>query len=319
MAIMKRNLGLLGFGRMGSRIARRLTGSGFSVMVFDPRAEVRTQVEEIGATWAVDASDIGKVSAVVITVLPGPIELEEALLGSGSAFASMRRGALWLDLTSGDPRVSQRLVDRAEARGIRCVSAPMGGGPKDAEAGTLKFFVAGNHADVESCRGVLSKPDGITMVGQHPGEAQVVKLLANLLWFGQAIAVTEALLFGQSLGLDPVSVRNALSRSAGASAFLSDSTDALFSGDYLENFPIGRCVEELDTVGALAKQAQSPFGLSTAISDLYREAFDHFGGVDGELLVAKLLEERAGRLLRPGNACGRLPCPESGAAAVSAC
>lgn len=300
---MTRTLGLLGFGRMGSRIARRLVDGEFTVTVFDPRSEARTEVDAIGAVWAVDANELGTVSDVVMTVLPGPAELEAGLLGSGSAFAAMRRGALWLDLTSGDPRVSQRLVNRAEARGIRCVSAPMGGGPREAEAGTLRFFVAGKRADVESCRKVLEVlggPDGITVVGEGSGDAQVVKLLTNLLWFGQVAAVTEALLLGQSLNLDPVAVRNMLSRSAAASAFLTDSTDALFSGDYLENFPISRCLEELNTVAALAKQTSTPFGISTAIADLYREAVEQFGTADGELLVAKLLEQRAGRSLRPG-------------------
>ncbi|MFM9921241.1 NAD(P)-dependent oxidoreductase [Lacisediminihabitans sp. H27-G8] len=302
MVVMMRTVGLLGFGRMGSRIARRLVSGGWNVTVFDPRAGTRMGVEAIGAVWAGDAEALGVVSDVVMTVLPGPTELEEALLGSGSPLSSMRQGTLWLDATSGDPRVTQRLVAHAAVRGVRCVSAPMGGGPRDAEAGSLRFFVAGNRANIESSRDVLdvlSGPDGIAVVGEDPADAQVVKLLANLLWFGQVAAVTEALLLGQSLGLDPVTVRNVLSRSAAAGAFLTDSTDALFSGDYLENFPISRCLEELSTVAALAEQTSTPFDISTAISGLYRDAVDQFGDADGELLVAKLLEQRAGRLLRP--------------------
>jgi 3-hydroxyisobutyrate dehydrogenase len=278
---------MLGTGRMGGPIRERLVAAGYSVTASD---------------LAVASSVAGPVAAaaadLLITVLPGPIELVAAM---AEALPAMRPGAIWLDLTSGDPRVSRRLAADATARGILSVGAPMGGGPTDAAAGTLTFFVDGAPSVVDSIRAVLAElgpAAGVRWVGEDPGQAQIAKLLANLLWFGQAAAVTEALLLGQSLGLNPVTLRDALVTSAGGSVFLEGSTDALFRGDYLESFPLGRVIEELETLENLATQNGSPYTLSTDVTDLYREARAEFGEVDGELLVAKLLEKRAGRSLR---------------------
>jgi 3-hydroxyisobutyrate dehydrogenase len=120
----------------------------------------------------------------------------------------------------------------------------------------------------------------------------------NLLWFGQAAAVTEALLLGRSLGLDPATLLGVLRRSAAGSAFLDGYGGALLDGDVLPAFGIDRVVEELDTLTALAEEASVPFELSTSVARLHRAALQRFGAVDGELLVARLLEQQAGRTLR---------------------
>ena len=91
----------------------------------------------------------------------------------------------------------------------------------------------------------LGPADKTTVVGSRPGDAQIVKLLANLLWFGQVIATTEALLLGSRLGIDLTVLREALGNSAGGSVFLDRHVDLLLAGDYLHDFSLDRCVAEL--------------------------------------------------------------------------
>jgi 3-hydroxyisobutyrate dehydrogenase-like beta-hydroxyacid dehydrogenase len=272
---------------------------------------------------------------VLVTVLPGPAELTLAMLGAahplvssgeagaqargggsndagaagtggagaGGALAALRAGALWIDLTSGDPRVARELATAAAARGVHAVGAPMAGGPADAEAGTLGFFVGGDQAAVERALPilrVLGDPERLERAGDDPGAGHVAKLLANTLWFGQVAAVVEVLLIGQAQGIEPERLAAILRRSAGGSAFLDRHLDALLDGDYLETFGIDRVVEELDTVTALAAEADLPIVVTRLVAALHHEALERFGPVDGELLVAKLLEERAGtRIRRP--------------------
>jgi 3-hydroxyisobutyrate dehydrogenase-like beta-hydroxyacid dehydrogenase len=241
---------------------------------------------------------------VLVTVLPGPTELNAALAadaggaGDAGALARLRTGALWIDLTSGDPRVTDVLAALAESRGIAVLAAPMGGGPSAAESRSLRFFVGGSGAAVERGRPLLGLLGGIHSIAPRPGDAQLAKLLANLLWFGQAIAVTEALLLGQARGLDPAGLARTLAGSAGGSAFLDEYLDRLLDGNNLATFGLDRVVEELETVAAIARDAGVPFELSQQVVQLHRAALERFGAVDGELLAARLLEERAGRTLR---------------------
>ncbi|MFZ4893194.1 NAD-binding protein [Plantibacter sp. Mn2098] len=212
-----------------------------------------------------------------------------------------RPGSLWLDLTSNDPRVATEIASVAAAAGIASVGAPMGGGPGDARAGTLRFYTGGAEAAIDRVAPVLAllaREGGIVRTGDRIADGYTTKLLVNHLWFGQAVAVTESMLLAQSLGIAPASFRDALVGSAGESAFTTGSLDRLLAGDYLESFGIDRVVEELDAVIALAEETGTPFELSTLVGRIHRDALERFGAVDGELLAAKLLEEQAGSTLR---------------------
>jgi 3-hydroxyisobutyrate dehydrogenase len=337
-------IGVLGLGRMGLPIAARLAAAGHAIVGFDVDPARRALAEERGVRTATDAGAVASSADVLVTVLPGPLELRAALLGdtglghtglghtglghagpgdaragnpvSGLAPAGsepdrsapddgllrlLRPGCCWLDLTSNDPRVAAEVARAASARGVFSAGAPMRGGPTDAEGGTLGFSLSGE-ADATAralpLLAALGDPGDVAMLGTDIRAGYTAKLLANTLWFGQVIAVTEALLLGQALGLDLATLRAALADGPGGSVFIDAHLDALLAGDYLESFGIDRVVEELETVRDLAKAARTPSELTGLVTRLHAEALERFGPVGGELLAAKLLEERAGATLR---------------------
>ncbi|CAN5281960.1 NAD(P)-dependent oxidoreductase [soil metagenome] len=273
-------IGVLGLGRMGAPIARALAVH-HEVAGYDP-------VVAPGDPVALAAS-----VEVLVTVLPG--SAEAATLAP--VLAALAPGSLWIDLTSSDPRVIRRLTKTQE---IDVVGAPMAGGPAAAESNLLRFQVGGAAAAVERARPILEILGTVDVVGEDVGDGYTAKLLANLLWFGQVVAVSEAMLLGTALGVPAATLRRTLGASAGGSAFIDEYLDRLLERDYAETFGIDRVVEELDTLAALAQQEGVPFELSSLVARLHREALERFGPVPGELLAAKLLEERAGRTLGAG-------------------
>jgi 3-hydroxyisobutyrate dehydrogenase len=291
----RESIGVLGVGRMGLPFARNLVAAGFPVTVYDvdpARSSAANAVVASSARLLAERSDI------LITVLPGVAEIEDAMLGPDGLVDSLPAGSLWLDLTSNDPRVAWTIAERATARSIQSVGAPMAGGVAAAVAGSVLFYVGGAEAAVQRARAVLEVLGSVDHVGENVRNGYVTKLLANLLWFGQVVAVTEALLLGQALGLSPAALRQQLSGSAGGSVFVDEYLDRLLDGDYLGTFGIDRCVEELEILVSLANSADVPFELSATVARLHREALVRFGAIDGELLAARLLEDRAGRTLR---------------------
>ena len=288
---------MLGAGRMGLPIASTLVSAGFEVFAFDVELAKENAIRRAGITPTPSADALAAGVEVLLTVLPDGEAVHAAL----PSILALRRGALWIDLSSGDLRRSEPDQQAARAHGIRAVSAPMTGGPRDAAAARLGFFVSGPQADAVAALDVLSAlgpPAGTTIVGRRAGDAQTVKLLANLLWFGQVIAATEALLLGVRLGLEVTVLRDALGSSAGGSAFLDRHVDLLLAGDYLEDFGLDRCVDELRTITELAREAGTPSELTGLVTRIHEQALERFGPVLGELLAARLLEERAGIELR---------------------
>jgi 3-hydroxyisobutyrate dehydrogenase len=268
-------VGLLGLGRMGKPVCERLRGAGHDVVATD---------------HASGDAEVARACEVLVTVLPGPGEVRDAMLGGGGALHALPDGATWIDLSTASPEVGRAVVER---RAIPCLDAPVGGGPEAARAGTLRLFVGGERDVYERhlvLLGVIGEP---VHVGPH-GTGYTTKLLVNLLWFGHAIATAEALLIGRRAGVDLDVLRDALS----TTDFLRGDLDALLAGDYLRSFGLDRCYEELQTVTSLAREHGVPAEVADVVADIHRRALERFGPVDGELLGVAWVEERAGEMLR---------------------
>lgn len=290
------------------RVARRLAASGHTVEAIDRDEGRRAEVEAAGAGWG--GTSLGELPAdcLLITVLPGSPELRELMLGTSDgsaqgAFTRLAAGSTWIDMTSAAPDLAADLAAASSERGVRYVDAAVGGGPLEAARGDLTLYVGGGGADVKRLRPIFdafADPSRVFHMGDH-GAGYLTKLLVNQLWFGQAVAVAEAMLLGAHAGLSADRLADVLGASPAASVFVSDHLPAVLAGDYLPAFGLARVVEELDSLSRIARVAGLPWAVSTSVAEVHRQALAHFGARDGELLGAAWLEYLAGRKLSDPN------------------
>jgi 3-hydroxyisobutyrate dehydrogenase-like beta-hydroxyacid dehydrogenase len=284
-------VGVVGLGRMGLPVCERLMARGFDVVCTDLDDQRRPAAARAGAGWLSGAAAVAESADVVVTILPGAAEVRSVAEELAGAMAP---GSIWIDMSTASPRPSP-------PAGIRAIDAPVGGGPDAARAGRLLSFVGADDEDLEAARPVLeAMADRIVHVGP-PGSGYVVKLLANTLWFEHAVAVSEALTLARRAGLDADLVRQALARSAAASRFLTDDAVALLGGDNLTTFSLARCCEQLASVLALGDELAVEMEVAGAVSEVHRRALAHYGEVDGELLGARFVADRAGVSFAPGS------------------
>jgi 3-hydroxyisobutyrate dehydrogenase len=294
-------IGLIGVGRMGMPVCANLARAGYEVTAYDLRTELERDVVASGARWGASSRAVATGADVLVTVLPGPAEVRDALLGpDGALGGELRPAATWIDMSTCPPGAGRELGDHARAQGLRCLDAPIGGDPAVARAGTLQLFVGGDLNVVEEHRDLLeavAESAEIRHVGAH-GAGYLTKLLVNLLWFGQAVATAEALLIARRDGLDLDVLREAIASSSASSEFIRSDLDALLAGDYLRSFRLDRCCEELEAITTLARQLGVPHELTGVVKNTYLRALERYGAADGELLAVALLEEEAGLRLR---------------------
>src|SRR6478736_448017 len=225
----------MGIGAMGAPVAAALAGA-HEVLAFDIDRDRADAAATSGLPVARSMAEVLHHSEVVITVLPGPGETAAAIDAVAHRFTA---DTVWVDLSTGDPRVTRRLVERMQQADVGCVAAPMAGGPAAAHARELRFTVAGATEYVQRVTPLLelvAAPGGVDVIGTDPAEAQTVKLLSNLLWFGQVVAVTEAMLLGRATGIDPARLRELLAARAGASLLLERDYGTVLRGDYMCSF-----------------------------------------------------------------------------------
>ena len=295
-----REIGLVGLGRIGLPICANLVRAGYRVLAGDRRPEAARQAAGHGARWMPELARLAAEADVLITVLPGPGEVRELMLGQGGVAAALRRGTTWIDMTSNSPAAVIEIRDALLDRGVQVLDAPVGGGVTAAQHGTLQLLVGGEAEVIARHRDlleVLGRPGRVHHVGGY-GAGYTAKLLINLLWFGQSVATAEALLLGHASGLDLGTLREVLAGSAAGSEFIRHDLDALFAGDFMRTFSLDRCCEELQIVTELARDHDLPFQVSESVAGLYWQALRQYGPADGELLAVALLEEQAGLRLR---------------------
>jgi 3-hydroxyisobutyrate dehydrogenase len=276
---------------MGRSICAQLVDSGFEVGATDVVSTRRAGAETAGARWSDGLEAAAGGADIVVTVLPGPPEVSAIAEPLTTAMAA---GTIWLDLSTASPAVAATVRAAAEGRDIAVVDAPLGGSPEDARDGRLLSFVGGRGGDLDRVRPVLEAiADRVVHVGLH-GSGYLAKLLANSLWFGQAVATAEALAIVDRAGLDVTEVQGALAQSAAGRGFIAHDAPALIAGDTMPAFSLARCAEQLRSLQDTATELEVPAEALDAVASIYADAVREYGDVDGELLGARHVAHRAG-------------------------
>ena len=293
-------VGFVGLGRMGRPMCHNLLDAGYRIIVNDLRRQAGVGLEELGAVWASSAREVAAGADLLVTMLPGPAEVEAVMTGPAGALGALHRGATWFDMTTGSPALAEELDRRCRTAGVSFLDAPVGGGPPAAAAGTLQIFAGGDGGVLDAHRellGVLGDPARTVHFGPA-GSGSTAKLLVNLLWFGQALATAEAFTVAAAAGIDLEVFRRAVVAGAAASHFAEHDAPALLGGDYLASFSLARCRDELAEVTDLGRRLGLDLAVTAVVGEVYDRAVQRYGDADGELLAVKLLEETTGIPLR---------------------
>ncbi len=294
------SVAFVGLGHMGGPMSRRLAEAGLELTVFDLDAARAAPALERGARLALSAAGAARGADVLITMLPTPAAVETVMLDGGGALEALPTDALWIDMSTSSPAVSERIRHRAAGR-IRSVDAPVAGMSSGAETGMLEIFVGGDAADVTRARPILEHlgdPQRIFHVGGN-GAGYVVKLLLNLLWFDQLVAVAEVLAIGARSGVDLSVLHTALAQGPTASRLLErDLLPLLRDGDYEEGFSLALATKDVRLAVDLARSAGVPAELSAVVEQVFTRARAVFGDDAGEMTPVRLYEQDAGVLLR---------------------
>lgn len=207
-------VGFLGLGRMGAPMAANLVGHVDCLLVHDISAQAVEALGAKGAEAAGSAAALGERCDVVLTSLPTP----PIVRGAVTEVLSGGSPRIVCDLSTSGPKLAQELHDLLTARGIASFDAPVSGGIRGAEQGTLAIMVGGPEAlwpELEPLLRPIGKP---FYMGATPGAGQVAKLANNLLSLAAIATTAEAMTLAIKAGLDPVRMIEVLNAGTGANS-----------------------------------------------------------------------------------------------------
>jgi 3-hydroxyisobutyrate dehydrogenase-like beta-hydroxyacid dehydrogenase len=230
----------------------------------------------------------------VFTSLPGPPEVDSAVLGSGGLLEGAKPGMIHVDLSSNLPSAVRRLEQIEGARGLGFLDAPLSGMVTGAEAGTLTVFVGGDEKTLAAVKPLLETfGKNIFHVGPQVGMGNILKLTNNMMIHASSLLVQEALAIGVKAGIDAnrlYEIWNVSSSSRfvqGIPRLLERNFDNPSFTMALTAKDVGLCVEA-------ARELNVPTTVAAAASQVYVRSMAR--GLGDKLMSATLItiEEEAG-------------------------
>lgn len=295
-------IGFIGLGNMGSPMVANLLKAGRNVTVFDLSEQAAAPHLANGAKWGASPAGVAGSADVLITMLPGPRQIEEVMLRQGAAEV-LRPGSVWIDMSTSSPEAAA-IVEREVlvARGVACVDAPVSGMVRGATAGSLQIFVGGEDEVVGRIRPILEilgNPETIFHMGGK-GTGYVTKIVGNQLWFSHLVATAEVLTLGQKAGVDVELLRKTIAASPSNSTLIERDIVSVYEGDYDEAFAVSLAAKDSGLAVSLGREFGVSVELSAMVEQIYRRAALQYGPRAGEMSPVKLYEDVAGIKLRPG-------------------
>jgi 3-hydroxyisobutyrate dehydrogenase len=277
-------------------MALNLIKAGFDLTVWNRTASRMDELVAAGARAAAGPASLAAECDLIITCVSDTPDVEAVLAGDEppGVLHGVRAGALVIDMSTISPHATRALAARLAERGAHMLDAPVSGGSEGAARGTLSIMVGGDAAQVERARPVFqAMGKTITHVG-GPGDGQMVKLVNQILVVGNALAMSEALLFAQAGGLDLRKTLEAVVPGAAGSWMLANRGPQILNRDWRPGFTIDLQQKDVRLVLDAANQLGVPVLVSSLIFNLYR-SLQHDGlGAEGNHALIKALERLAG-------------------------
>ena len=203
-------------------------------------------------------------------------------------------GALVIDCSTISPAATRDLAASLAQQGVHMLDAPVSGGSEGAARGTLSIMVGGEVDQFQRALPVLqAMGKQITHVGGH-GAGQTVKLMNQILVVGHALAMSEALLFGQAAGVDLAQALEAVKAGAAGSWMLTFRGPQILQRDWRPGFTIDLQQKDLRLVLEAADATGAPLPATSLIFQFYRTLQAQGLGGEGNHALVKALEHLAG-------------------------
>ena len=302
MSEASKKVGFVGIGNMGGHMAANLVKAGHSVCVTDASEKVVSDFLSRcpTATKAASLKDLATQSEIIITMLPQIDIVKSVLFGDGgdSLIAGFAPGKLLIDMSSSDPMKTRDLQADLAGRGFDFIDAPVSGGIRGAEAGSLAIMTGGSADLVDRAESVLQAMGANVYRCGGPGAGQATKALNNLVNAVGMVATVETLLMGKEFGLDLDNFTDVVNASTGRNGTTERKVKQFsLSHTFNSGFSMDLMVKDITTAMRIGEDAGLPNSVLTTGVKAWLEAQKDLGAGHDHCEISAWMEKISGRTL----------------------
>lgn len=239
---------VLGTGLMGAGIARNLARKGFAVRAWNRTPQKAQALKADGVEPFDTPADAARNADIIVTMLKDGSTVTEAV---AAALPGLRKGVVWLQLSTVGDEAIDKLAAFAEENGIVFYDAPVQGTRQPAEQGKLVVLAAGPEDKRETAQSVFDAIGQRTLwVSDKPGASSRLKLALNAYVFAITHGTAETLAIAKALGVDPALVVEAVAGGPLDGGFFQGKAAAILKGDYSTSFSVENAIKDAKLVVA---------------------------------------------------------------------
>lgn len=285
-------IGFVGLGVMGKKMATNIVKAGYDLTVSDLVKEAVDELVNLGAKSEVLGCDLAKDKDIIFTSLPNSAIVEFVILGKNGILEGAKEGAIIVDLSSITPKSILNIHKRAKEKNVIVMDAPVSGGEKGAELGTLTLMVGGEKSDLDKIMPILNCIGKKIMHVGSVSAGDTMKLVNNLLLGVNMVAVSEALALGKKAGIEASTMFDIIKESSGSSyALTAKYENFIAKRNFDPGFMIDLQYKDLQLAIDTAKDLQMPLMLGNVAQQMYEIARTKGLGRNDISAVLKVYED----------------------------
>ena len=288
------NIGFIGLGNVGAKLAGSLLRNGHAVTVrdLDPQL-VKTFVAK-GAHSANSAKEIAQQCDVIITCLPSPSACSEVMEASDGVIAGLSAGKVWMEMSTTDQAEVQRIGALVTAQGAMPVDCPVSGGCHRADTGNISIFAGCDRAAFDIVLPLLTTMGRRVIHTGALGSASILKVITNYLATAHLAALAEAWVVAKKMGMDTNVAYEAIKASSGNSFVHETESQVILNGSRDISFTMDLVIKDISLFQQLAEQHSIPLEISPLLIDIFKDGEQRFGAREWSPNIIRRMEEACG-------------------------
>ena len=288
------NVGFIGLGNVGAKLAGTLLRNGIDLCVHDLNDELVDDFVARGAKRANSPKQMAEQVDVVVTCLPSPLACSQVMEANDGVIAGLTAGKIWLEMSTTDSAEMARIGQLVEAKGAMPVDCPVSGGCHRAATGNISIFAGCTRDAFDRVLPILTTMGRRVVHTGALGSASQLKVLTNYLATMHLVALAEALTVAKKSGIDMNVSYEAIKASSGNSFVHETESQVILNGNRDINFTMDLVLKDIGLFDQLGRDCGVPLEFSPMLVKVFTEAMAEYGPRELSPNIIRRYEEPSG-------------------------
>jgi 3-hydroxyisobutyrate dehydrogenase-like beta-hydroxyacid dehydrogenase len=287
--VTNKNVGIIGVGNVGGRMAKDLVDAGYDVLVMDPSEAAAARAVANGARKVSSYAEMMDQTDVVLLSLPNSNVVEAVTRGDSGLLAQMKSGQVLVDMSTSLPTRTAELVKLCESAGIRILDAPISFGPHG-----MDIMAGGDQALFDEIYPIFEVVGHRTTLVGPNGHGHYTKLIQNMISGVNTAVIAEGMAFGAKVGLDLERVWEAIRTTGAATNQVERSYPRMARREFGQGGQLALHTKDMRYVIETAKEIQAVTPFSEVLLEVFSDSLEKGDKLSSQLASIIYYESRMG-------------------------